>query len=108
MVGHLGTEVFTFQSGAADLAFGCVNGSSIDLGSLVGTSGLIVLGRIRLPGCRWCLRRAPYDSDGEDPSHLFVSAWANMAGESPVVSIKFVKNPTDLPYNRFSKIGTNL
>lgn len=45
----------------------------------------------------YCL--TPYDSDGKAASHLFVGASANLAGESPVVSIKFVKNPTDPPYN---------
>lgn len=105
IAGHLGTEVFAFQSGAADLAFGCVKASSIDPGSLVGTSGLIGLGRGRLSlvsqtgagKFSYCL--TPYDSDGKAASHLFVGASANLAGESPVVSIKFVKNPTDPPYN---------
>ncbi|KAE8802957.1 Aspartic proteinase nepenthesin-2 [Hordeum vulgare] len=46
--GSLGTEAFTFQSGAARLGFGCVSLTRSTKGALNGASRLIGLGRGRL------------------------------------------------------------
>ncbi|XP_006653187.2 aspartic proteinase nepenthesin-1-like [Oryza brachyantha] len=102
--GHLGKEVFTFPSGAVELAFGCVSRNSIGEGGFDGPSGILGLGRGVLSlvsqtaagKFSYCL--TPYASGDKVSSHLFVGDSANLTGESPVLSIKFVKNPTDRPY----------
>ncbi|KAE8782741.1 aspartic proteinase nepenthesin-1-like [Hordeum vulgare] len=106
--GSLGTEAFTFQSGAARLGFGCVSLTRITKGALNGASGLIGLGRGRLSlvsqtgatKFSYCL--TPYLRNHGASSHLFVGASASLSGGGgAVTSIPFVKSPEDYPYSTF-------
>ncbi|KAF7070741.1 hypothetical protein CFC21_076215 [Triticum aestivum] len=107
VIGSLGTEAFTFQSGAARLAFGCVSLTQIAKGALNGASGLIGLGRGRLSlisqtgatKFSYCL--TPYLRNHGASSHLFVGASASLSGSGAVTSIPFVKSPKEYPYSTF-------
>ncbi|XP_037439593.1 aspartic proteinase nepenthesin-1-like [Triticum dicoccoides] len=107
IIGSLGTEAFTFQSGAARLAFGCVSLTQITKGALNGASGLIGLGRGRLSlisqtgatKFSYCL--TPYFRNHGASSHLFVGASASLSGGRAVTSIPFVKSPKEYPYSTF-------
>ncbi|VAI13624.1 unnamed protein product [Triticum turgidum subsp. durum] len=108
VIGSLGTEAFTFQSGAARLAFGCVSLTQIAKGALNGASGLIGLGRGRLSlvsqtgatKFSYCL--TPYLRNHGASSHLFVGASASLSGAGgAVTSIPFVKSPKEYPYSTF-------
>ena len=107
IIGSLGTETFTFQSGTARLAFGCVSLTRIVKGALNGASGLIGLGRGRLSlisqtgatKFSYCL--TPYFHNHGASSHLFVGAAASLSGGGAVTSLPFVKSPKDYPYSTF-------
>ncbi|VAI27947.1 unnamed protein product [Triticum turgidum subsp. durum] len=107
IIGSLGTEAFTFQFGAARLAFGCVSLTQITKGALNGASGLIGLGRGRLSlisqtgatKFSYCL--TPYFRNHGASSHLFVGASASLSGGRAVTSIPFVKSPKEYPYSTF-------
>ncbi|XP_066359804.1 aspartic proteinase nepenthesin-1-like [Miscanthus floridulus] len=107
IIGSLGTDVFTFQSGGATLAFGCVSFTEVTPGALQGASGLIGLGRGRLSlasqtGAKrfsYCL--TPYFHNNGASSHLFVGAAASLSGGGPVMSMPFVESPKDYPYSAF-------
>ena len=108
IIGFLGTDAFTFQSGGATLAFGCVSFTRFAAPDVLhGASGLIGLGRGRLSlasqtGAKrfsYCL--TPYFHNNGASSHLFVGAAASLSGGGPVMSMAFVESPKDYPYSTF-------
>ncbi|KAF0888898.1 hypothetical protein E2562_020126 [Oryza meyeriana var. granulata] len=113
VVGSLGTEVFAFQSGTAELAFGCVTFTIITQGALQGSSGLIGLGRGRLSlvsqtGAKkfsYCLTR--YFHNNGASGHLFVGASAGLgaAGHGAVMTTPFVKGPKGNPFYYLPLVG---
>ncbi|XP_040385474.1 aspartic proteinase nepenthesin-1-like [Oryza brachyantha] len=112
IVGFLGTEAFSFQSGTAELAFGCVTFTIIFPGALQGSSGLIGLGRGRLSlvsqtGAKkfsYCLTR--YFHNNGASGHLFVGASASLGGgDGPVMTTPFVKGPKGSPFYYLPLVG---
>ncbi|KAG8049101.1 hypothetical protein GUJ93_ZPchr0009g1385 [Zizania palustris] len=114
VIGSLATEVFAFQSGTAELAFGCVTFTRIFPGALQGASGLIGLGRGRLSlvsqtGANrfsYCLTR--YFHNNGASGHLFVGAAASLItghGDGAVTTIRFVKGPKGLPFYYLPLVG---
>ncbi|KAL6623508.1 hypothetical protein ACP70R_033387 [Stipagrostis hirtigluma subsp. patula] len=107
IIGSLATDAFTFQSGAATLAFGCVSFARLTPGSLQGASGLIGLGRGRLSlvsqtgAGRFSYCLTPYFHNNGATSHLFVGAAASLAGGGVTTSMPFVESPKDFPYSSF-------
>ncbi|KAG2621509.1 aspartic proteinase nepenthesin-1-like [Panicum virgatum] len=107
IAGVLGTEVFTFGSQNASLAFGCVTASRLTKGSLDGASGIIGLGRgalslvSQLGDTKFSYCLTPYFSDAVNASRLFVGASAGLSGNTPAASVPFVKNPSDDLFGTF-------
>ena len=111
VAGTLGTEAFAFQSGTAELAFGCVTFTRIVQGALHGASGLIGLGRGRLSlvsqtgatKFSYCL--TPYFHNNGATGHLFVGASASLGGHGDVMTTQFVKGPKGSPFYYLPLIG---
>jgi hypothetical protein len=106
ITGVLATELFTFGSESATLAFGCVAVKRLASPDyLRGASGYIGLGRgglslhSQLGASRFSYCFTPYFLDTVNASHLFVGPAAGLVADAPATSVPFVKSPSDYPYN---------
>jgi hypothetical protein len=106
ITGVLATELFTFGSESATLAFGCVAVKRLQFPEYMrGASGYIGLGRgglslhSQLGASRFSYCFTPYFLDTVNASHLFVGPAARLVADAPVTSVPFVKSPSDYPYS---------